>query len=88
MQILNEDVSPALRTAAKKAGFTEVTGNPPTLGKKFKTLFGIKMRAGKWAEAFLGQLMDGRFFFKDNGPDMKLFDTEKELIAHIQKVTK
>ena len=93
---VNESIEEAVSSSAlsilKKVGFKEAPVDKTTTkvvnslsGKKLKLtqLFGISMRAGKWADIFVGSTEDGKYFVVDPS-GTTIFNKESELVTALK----
>lgn len=91
-QIITEAISSSALSILKKVGFKEAPVDKTTTkvvnslsGKKLKLtqLFGISMRAGKWADIFVGTTEDGKYFVVDPS-GTTIFNKESELVTALK----
>lgn len=91
-EIITEAVSGSTLSILKKVGFKEAPVDNATTkvvnslsGKKLKLtqLFGISMRAGKWADIFVGSTEDGKYFVADPS-GTTIFNKESELVTALK----
>jgi len=89
---IEEAVSGSTLSILKKVGFKEAPVDNTTTkvvnslsGKKLKLtqLFGISMRAGKWADIFVGSTEDGKYFVVDPS-GTTIFNKESELVTALK----
>lgn len=89
---IEEAVSGSTLSILKKVGFKEAPVDNATTkvvnslsGKKLKLtqLFGISMRAGKWADIFVGSTEDGKYFVADPS-GTTIFNKESELVTALK----
>jgi hypothetical protein len=89
---IEEAVSGSTLSILKKVGFKEAPVDNATTkvvnslsGKKLKLtqLFGISMRAGKWADIFVGSTEDGKYFVVDPS-GTTIFNKESELVTALK----
>jgi len=89
---IEEAVSSSALSILKKVGFKEAPVDKTTTkvvnslsGKKLKLtqLFGISMRAGKWADIFVGTTEDGKYFVVDPS-GTTIFNKESELVTALK----
>ena len=89
---IEEAVSSSALSILKKVGFKEAPVDKTTTkvvnslsGKKLKLtqLFGISMRAGKWADIFVGSTEDGKYFVVDPS-GTTIFNKESELVTALK----
>jgi len=89
---LEESLGKSTQSLLNKIGFKEAPINNITKkvlasvsGKKIEPseLFGISMRAGKWADIFVGTNDEGKFFVVDPS-GLTLFNKESELVTALK----
>jgi len=81
---LEESVSPKLLNKLKKLGFTEVDQNTKTVvAKDIETLYGIKMRAGAYADTFFAAIKGNKYRMITKDGNIK-FTSESDAISTLE----
>jgi len=80
-------VTSAVATAVKGLGFSAADPSSLPDSNKIAAMYGLKMRAGKWADTWVGKYKTGQYFVQID-KDLKKFKTDKELIKYLKGISK